>query len=95
MPLFKITLRGSGLWIDIDGDAQRVGFHVTRVVEAEDVEGASQKAVTLIRTDRKAQPLPGKAPPQIWVEEAAPADSAPAVAAGFKFFPDPEGRLTH
>jgi hypothetical protein len=95
MPLFKITLRGRGLWIDIDGDVQRVGFRVTRVVEAEDVEGASQKALTLIRSDRKAQPLPEKSPPEISVEEAEPTDSAPAVDAGFKFFPDPEGRLTH
>ena len=95
MPLFKVALRGRGLWIDIDGDVQRVGFHVTRVVEAEDVEGASKKAVTLIRSDRRVQPLPGKSPPEISVEENAPTDSAPAVAPGFKFFPDPEGRLTH
>ena len=95
MSLFNVTLHGRGLWIDIDGDVQRVGFRVMRVVEAEDVESASQKAMTLIRNDRKAQPLPGKSPPEISVEEAVPADSAPAVAAGFKFFPDPEGRQTH
>ncbi len=90
MPLFKVTLRGRGLWVDIDGKVQRVGFRVTRVVEAGDVGGAAHKAVTRIRTDPKARQLPGKPLPELSVEEAVRTGSAPAVDAGFMFFPDPE-----
>jgi hypothetical protein len=92
MPLFKVTVRGRGLWIDIDGDVQRVGFRVTRVVEAEDERGAERKAVTLVRNDRKALPLPGKRSPMLTVEKIVRTRSAPAVDAGFMFCPDTSSR---
>jgi len=90
MPLFKVTVQGHGLWIDIDAKVQRVGFHVTRVVDADDPAAAAEKALGLIRNDPKARHLPGKPPPQLFVNEVLPTDSAPPVSPGFRFFPDPE-----
>ncbi len=90
MPLFKVTVQGHGLWIDIDAEVQRVGFQVTRVVDADDRTSAAEKALSLIRSDPKARQLPGKPPPQLFVNEVLPTDSAPPVNPGFMFFPDPE-----
>ncbi len=90
MPLFKVTVQGHGLWIDIDAKVQRVGFHVTRVVDADDPAGAAEKALDLIRNDPKARHIPGKPPPDLVVHEVLRAASAPAVNPGFMFFPDPE-----
>jgi hypothetical protein len=89
MPLFKVTLQGHGLWIEIDAKVERVGFQVTRVVDADDVAGAGEKALALIRSDPKARQLPGKPPPEIFVSKVQRAASAPAITPGFRFFPDP------
>jgi hypothetical protein len=92
MPLFKVTIQGRGLWIDLDAKIKRVGFHVTRVVDADDPRGATAKALALIRSDPKARQLPGKPAPELSVDEVVPTSSAPAVAPRFRFFPDPEPR---
>jgi hypothetical protein len=92
MPFFKVTVQGHGLWIAIDEDVQRVGFRVTRVVDAENRDRAAEKALALVRSDPKARHLPGKRPPDLSVSEVLPAASAPAVPPGFMFFPDPESR---
>jgi hypothetical protein len=92
MPLFKVTVQGHGLWIAIDEDVQRVGFRVTRVVDAEDPDGAAVKALALVGNDPKARQLPGKRPPTLSVSEVLPAASAPAVPPGYMFFRDPETR---
>ena len=88
MPFFKVTVHGRGLWIDIDGEVERVGFRVARVVEAEHAGSAAQKAIDLVRNDPKARQLPGKAAPELSIEEVVRTGSAPAVDAGFMFFPD-------
>jgi hypothetical protein len=90
MALFKVTLQGHGLWIEIDAKVQRVGFRVTRVVDADDPAGAAEKALALIRSDPKARHLPGKPPPTLSVDAVLRVDSAPAINPGFMFFPDPE-----
>ncbi len=90
MPLFKVTVQGRGLWIDIDAEVQRVGFRVTRVVDADDPAGAAEKALSLIRNDPKTRHLPGKPPPTLSVDAVLRVDSAPTINPGFMFFPDPE-----
>jgi hypothetical protein len=90
--LFKVTVQGRGLWIDIDAKVQRVGFHVTRVVEADDRNGAAEKALSLIRRDPKARQIPGRPPPELSVDDVQRTASAPPVNPGFRFFPDPEPR---
>jgi hypothetical protein len=89
MPLFEVTVRGHGLWIEIDGKVERVGFQVTRVVDADDVAGAGEKALALIRTDPKARQLPARPPPTILAGKVLRAASVPDIAPGFRFFPDP------
>jgi hypothetical protein len=89
MPLFEVTVQGRGLWIEIDAKVERVGFQVTRVVDADDVAGATEKALALLRSDRKARQLPGKPPPELFVGKVQRAASAPSVNPGFRFFPDP------
>ena len=90
MPLFKVTVQGHGLWIDIDAEVQRVGFQVTRVVDADDGKSAAEKALSLIRSDPKARHLPGKPPPTLSVDAVLVVDSVPTINPGFRFFPDPE-----
>lgn len=88
--LYKVTVGGRGLWIDIDARIERVGFRVTRVVDADDPGSAAEKALALVRTDPKARRIPGTPPPILSVDEVEPTTSAPAVSPGFMFFPDPE-----
>jgi hypothetical protein len=89
MPLFEVTVRGRGLWIEIDAKVERVGFQVTRVVDADDVAGAGEKALALVRADPKARQLPGRPPPTILASKVVRAASVPDIAPGFRFFPDP------
>jgi hypothetical protein len=89
MPLFEVTVRGHGLWIEIDGKVERMGFQVTRVVDADDVAGAGVQALALVRADPKARQLPGRPPPEIFANKVLRAVSVPAIAPGFRFFPDP------
>lgn len=88
MALFEVTVRGRGLWVDIDGEIQRVGFRVMRVVDATSSTGAAEKALALIRDDPKTRPLAGRLAPDLFAEQVVPADAKPAVDAGFRFFPD-------
>jgi hypothetical protein len=89
MPLFEVTVRGHGLWIEIDGKVERAGFQATRVVEADDVAGAAEKALALVRADPKARQLPGRPPPTVLASKVVRAATVPAITPGFRFFPDP------
>jgi hypothetical protein len=89
MSLFKVTILGRGLWIELDAKVCRVGFRVTRFVDARDPHRAAAKAIALVGSDSKARELPGKSPPELSVEEVERVTRAPAVAPGFAFFPDP------
>jgi hypothetical protein len=88
MPPFRILVRGSGLWISLDDEMQRVEFSVHRILDSTDAETAARQALALVRQDPKAQPLPGYPRPTLTVDEVAPADAVPAVQPGFAFYPD-------
>lgn len=63
-------IHGRGLRIILDDELQRVGFHVTRVVDAVDSEQAAEKALELVVHDSRSQPAPGYPPPMLNEENA-------------------------
>jgi hypothetical protein len=89
MTLFQVEVRGRGLWIVVDDEAQRVEFAVTRVVEATTATEAAQLALRIVQEDRRAASAPGHSAPQLTVDVVQPTDSLPDPQPGFRFYADP------
>lgn len=93
MKKYRVFLHGKNFLIRFDGRKQVVGFYTTRFVEAENPEEAENKAVQLIREDRKLQKvvLNDKSdPPMIFVEEIEEKVSFDGVklpGTGYTFYP--------
>lgn len=92
MSFFRVSLEGSPITIDLDGELQRVGFMVTRYVEASDSERAGHRALEVVRSDPKLLLSTGKEEldgMSLTVDgvEAVPSASVPDVQPGFAFFP--------
>ena len=90
MPLFKVVVHGRGLWISLDDELQRVGFHVTRVVDAANATEATRNALTMVANDAKTQPQRGYPRPTLTAEGVKPASKVPQPPPGYAFYPDPE-----
>jgi hypothetical protein len=96
MAKFAVMLVGENFLLDFDGSVQRMGFYVTRYVEADDPHQAELTAVDLIREDPKLKGVPLNSrddPPRLHVEEISTLDSFDGVTnrrPGFVFFPDTE-----
>ncbi|MDH3292282.1 MAG: hypothetical protein OEO20_13510 [Gemmatimonadota bacterium] len=90
MPLFKVVVHGRGHWISLDDEMERVGFRVTRVVDAADADRAARKALELVGNDPKSRPEPGHPAATLTVDDVAPAAALPDPQPGFAFYPDPE-----
>ena len=50
---YKVLVRGENFLMNLDGKNQRLGFYTTRFVEAQNEEGAEEKAIALLRDDPK------------------------------------------
>lgn len=87
---YMVTVHGSGFWISLDNELQRVEFRVARIVEAANAGEAQQKALALVAGDAKARPLPGHPPPVLVVEGVEPSLADLSPQPGFAFHPDPE-----
>jgi hypothetical protein len=90
MAFFKVTINGRGLWMEVDGVPQRVGFRVARVVDATDQDTAKRHACRAVEQDPKVRQYPGQPPPSLSVTNVTRVALAPAVQPGFAFYPDPE-----
>lgn len=89
MAFFQVEVRGRGLWIVIDDEAQRVEFTVTRVVEAAAATEAAQRALRSVQDDLRAASAPGHSAPQLTVDAVQPIDAMPETQPGFRFYADP------
>lgn len=53
MKKYSVILRGEGFELIMEGQQGQFGFHTTRVVKAETEEEAEEKAVALVKVDKK------------------------------------------
>ena len=88
MSRFEVVIRGRDHWIHLDDELLRVGFSVTRVVDASDADEAARKALELVRNDAKARPAPGHPPPALTVDEVRPSAADLHPQPGFAFYPE-------
>lgn len=90
VPAFAVVVHGRGLWISIDDEIQRVGFRVTRVVEAPDPAQAALRALAVVSDDPRSRSQAGHPQPTLLVEELLLAPGMPERQPGFAFYSDPE-----
>jgi len=89
MAFFQVEVRGRGLWIVVDDEAQRVEFAVTRVVEATTATEAAQLALRTVQDALRTASAPGHSAPQLTVDAVQPIDRMPDAQPGFRFYADP------
>jgi hypothetical protein len=89
MAFFLVEVRGRGLWIVIDDEAQRVEFTVARAVEAATATEAAQSALRTVQDDLRTASAPGHSAPQLTVDAVQPIDTMPDPQPGFRFYADP------
>lgn len=93
---YKVFLKGQNLWLNLDGQPERLGFYTTRFVEAATGENAATTAVQMIRDDPdiSSQILnkPSDAPVVFAeeVEEIEPSLDVGYTNTGYTFYPDDE-----
>lgn len=89
-------MNGENFLLNSDGQLQKLGFYVTRIVEAQNPEEAELAAVDLVREDSR---LKGNVlnerddPPMLYadeIEEIEISDGAENVNTGFSWFTDGE-----
>ncbi len=51
MSKYRVLINGENFFLNFEGRPQKLGFYVTRFVDAQDAEGAEKAAVDLIRED--------------------------------------------
>jgi hypothetical protein len=86
--LFRLLLRGKNFPLQVDGKEQLMGFHATRLVEAEDRIEAATKALALLKGEPELVAVPAGCGATITYEEIVEAERGEASeAGGFAFFP--------
>jgi hypothetical protein len=89
-------MTGENFLLNFDGQLQKLGFYVTRVVDAQNPEEAELAAVALIRADSR---LEGNVlnerddPPMLYAEEIEEIERSKAeknVNTGFSWYPEGE-----
>jgi hypothetical protein len=88
MNKYRVLINGKNLLFDVDGDRQKMGFYVTRFVEAETYAQAEQAALNLInQSDKLRGMLNSPADPPVFdVEEIDEVDSLADNKIGFAFY---------
>ncbi|HEX8745798.1 MAG TPA: hypothetical protein VF717_01275 [Pyrinomonadaceae bacterium] len=96
MGKYRVLINGENFLLDFDGQLRKLGFYVTRAVDAQDPDEAELTAVDLVREDSR---LKGNVlnerddPPMLYaedVEEIEESDSEVNVNTGFSWFTDGE-----
>jgi hypothetical protein len=92
MAWFRCFIRGENFPGQLVGEAGRVGFYVTRFVEAAGPEGAEAVALQTLKVEPKLAAPPGygtSGTARIFFEEIEElaAETAPAVQPGFAWHP--------
>jgi hypothetical protein len=98
MTWFRCLIRGENFPGELVGQAGRVGFYVTRFVQAADATGAEMQALQELRSEPQLVPPPGYTPSgitRVFFEEIAAVspDQVPAQRPGFVWYvmePDAE-----
>jgi hypothetical protein len=96
MSKYRVLINGENFLLNSEGRPQKLGFYVTRFVDARDAEDAENAAVALIREDVALQGLVlnnRDDPPMLYaeeVEELEAYDSKENVDTGFSWFTDGE-----
>jgi len=88
MNKYRVLINGKNLLFDVDGDRQKMGFYVTRLVEAETYAQAEQAALNLINQSEKLRGVLNSLadPPVFDVEEIDEVDSLADNKIGFAFY---------
>ncbi len=92
MEWFRCFIRGENFPGQMAGEAGRVGFYVTRFVEATNPEAAETAALQALRAEEKLAPPPGYIPmgrERVFFEgiEEVAAEQVPAVQPGIAWYP--------
>jgi hypothetical protein len=94
MPHYRIELEGQNFLMSMEEASVRVGFFVTRFVEAAKPSEAETNALQVLRQERSLSALLNAPddPPMVYVNAVEPvsASDVPGVAPGFVFFPADE-----
>lgn len=94
MSHYKIFIRGSNFWLDLDGQRKRFGFYTTRFVEAHDEAESKIKAIKLIQEDEKLKETLNESfdLPKIFIEKInkIKPEKIPPGTIGYAFFSDEE-----
>ena len=96
VPIYRVSITGKNLELEIDGERGRFTFKVTRFVEAENAEDAGARALEMVRTSPKVQKgaLNSATDPvafRVTDVDQVPQSRVPDVQPGFAFHPqDPE-----
>jgi len=93
MSKYRVLIAGDNLLLNFDGQPRKLGFYVSRIVEAQNHGEAEIAAVDLIREDSR---LKGNVlnedddPPMLYaeeVEEIKESNALQNVATGFSWYP--------
>ena len=96
MNKYRVSINGENFLLNFDGQIQKVGFYVTRVVDARNSQGAELAAVDLVRNDSwlKGNVLNERDDPPILyaeeIEEIEESDGGGNVNRGLSWFTDGE-----
>ena len=94
MKTFRVALRGENFLLRSEGVVRRLGFHVTRFVDAPDEHEAEYCAVDALRRERSLREAVSNGPedpPMLFaekIEEIQPADVPENRTPGLNFFED-------
>lgn len=53
MTHYRVLLKGENFWLEVEGEASRMGFFTARFVIAENEQEAENNAVQMLRDDLK------------------------------------------
>jgi len=92
MGKYRVLIAGENLLLDFEGRPQKLGFYVSRTVDAPNYEGAESAAVDLIREDSRLEGLLNEIddPPVLYAEEVKEieaSDTEQNTNTGFSWFP--------
>ena len=96
MSKYRVLISGENFLLNFDGRPQKLGFYVTRFVDAADAEDAENAAVALLRDDAALKGLVLNSrddPPMLYadeVEELEAYDPKENVDTGFSWYTDGE-----
>jgi hypothetical protein len=96
MSKYRVLLNGENFLLNFDGQLQKLGFYVTRVVVAQNPDEAELAAVNLVREDSQLKDNvlnERDDPPMLYAEEVEEIEEsviAENVNTGFSWFTDGE-----